>query len=665
MLGANTTLTGTSVSLAGVAGAHALTINSSGSTTFSAAVNVASVTTDAAGSLALNGGAVTTTGAQTYGETAVLGADTTLTGSTVTLAGVQGHTAGGQSLSIAGQAVIGDAGTSTALSQLAVSGTSTLNGHVITSGGQSYAGAVTLGSDVALTTTTDGDVTFASSIGGAQALTVNSSGATTFGGAVDVASVTTDAAGSLALNGGSITTTGAQTYGETAQLGHDTMLTASTVSLLAGVDAATDAGQALAIVGDATIGGAIGTTHALAALSVSGAATLAAGHIATAGDQSYAGAVMLNGDQQLHSRSGAIHFASTLDAASRANLSLSADAGAIGIDGAVGAQAALGALTVHAGTTLDFGASLKAYRLTQTGAGGLAHFRGTVFIEGLDGLSLTGQAFAFDQAVTATTGALQIVHTNGTGTGTSSTVFARDAAVSAATGFTQVGGGNVLLPASIHVAQGPITLAAPATLYAGNARIETQGDITMTGLAGPATALTLASGHGPYPAGTTPLPVAGKLVIGHDDGHADHQINVANLAVPDASAATLFGIIGGQGGALAASRINSSLVNDPFYINLTPWGPVEVINLLVATTVPSAGVPSTPGAASLFTGTVPQGGVTPNALAPYVAPPVLQVLQVQGPAPLLQPSPEAVEPTGQAPLQSSRLERKHLDETLL
>jgi hypothetical protein len=50
-----------------------------------------------------------------------------------------------------------------------------------------------------------GNVTFMGAVGGTSrlgALAVNSSGATTFGAAVKAASVTTDAAGTLALNGG-------------------------------------------------------------------------------------------------------------------------------------------------------------------------------------------------------------------------------------------------------------------------------------------------------------------------------------------------------------------------------------------------------------------------------------------------------------------------------
>ena len=63
-----------------VNGAQTLSIVDSGTTTFNGAVSVASLTTNAGGTTAINGGSVTTTGAQSYGDAVTLGAATTLTG---------------------------------------------------------------------------------------------------------------------------------------------------------------------------------------------------------------------------------------------------------------------------------------------------------------------------------------------------------------------------------------------------------------------------------------------------------------------------------------------------------------------------------------------------------------------------------------------------------
>ena len=61
-----------------------MTVNTAGTTTFANTANVASLTTDAGGTTAINGAAITTTGgAQTYNDDVVLNAAanlTTLTG---------------------------------------------------------------------------------------------------------------------------------------------------------------------------------------------------------------------------------------------------------------------------------------------------------------------------------------------------------------------------------------------------------------------------------------------------------------------------------------------------------------------------------------------------------------------------------------------------------
>src|SRR5205085_9623970 len=76
-----------------------------------------------------------------------------------------------------------------------------------------------------------GNITLAKTVNGAQALAVNTAGTTTFGGAVGnstaLASVTTDAAGSTAINGGSVATTGTQTYNDDVTLGAGTTLSSS------------------------------------------------------------------------------------------------------------------------------------------------------------------------------------------------------------------------------------------------------------------------------------------------------------------------------------------------------------------------------------------------------------------------------------------------------
>ena len=559
-------LAGSAVSFNGtVDGNHGLTVNSAGATTFGAVVRTASVTTDAAGTLAINGGTVETTSAQSYGETAVLGASTTLTGSTVTLnAGADGTGGAGRNLSIAGGAA--------------------LAGNVATSGTQAYSGAVTLVGD---TTLAGSAVSLNNTVDGNHGLTVNSAGATTFGGAVTTAAVTTDAAGTLAINGGAIDTTGAQSYGEVAVLGASTTLTGSTVTLAAGADATGGAGRHLTVTGASVLGGDVSST----------------------GSQTYTGAVNLAGDTTLNSSGGSLVFGSSIDAAANGNLTLHADTGAIDVAGAVGGTGALGALTLRSGTFTTFNGSVVAGSVAQLGAGGLTRFAGSLLAQGAGGLQFNGASFRFDDAVTADLGAISINHTDTAGT----TSFAAGTTVQAATGFTQTGGAGVVLPSVLRVTSGPISIDAPASLPSGQATLSTEGDITITGLQGLSTVLVLSSG-------------TGALRVGLADAMADHKLNVAGLVVPTAGSAELYGSLGGQGGALAASRVNSRLMNAPYFLNGTPWGPVGTIATLAAITAPQSVVASRPGAQSLFSRTMVAHDISPNALEAAADPQVLSIV---------------------------------------
>src|SRR6185503_9613567 len=106
-------------------------------------------------------------------------------------------------------------------------GTTAVNAASIrTSGAQTYNDAVTLGGAGAIRTfasTTNGNITFASTLDGGKNLIVNTGGTTSFGGAVGgttrLTSVTTDATGTTAINGASINTTGAQSFGDDVTLG--------------------------------------------------------------------------------------------------------------------------------------------------------------------------------------------------------------------------------------------------------------------------------------------------------------------------------------------------------------------------------------------------------------------------------------------------------------
>ncbi|TWA85685.1 hypothetical protein FBZ83_103277 [Azospirillum brasilense] len=689
----------------------ALAINGGGTTTVTGAVKAASLATDATGITILNGGSVDTTGVQSYADAVTLGTDTVLTGTQVSLSGgIDAAEAGRQGLTIAGNAALtGTLGTRQALAALTVGGETLLTGATaVTSGAQAYGGAVrlagapsvltgigitfagTLDGGQALTVTSGtGDAVFAGTVGGTErlgALAVNSAGQTRFAQSVRAASVVTDVAGTLALNGGSVDTTGTQTYGERAVLGTDTRLTGGTVVLAGGLDAATRGGQGLTIAGNAVITGAVGGTQALSRLSVTGTAALNGGAVTTVAEQSFGGAVTLGTDtvltggtvsllnggsaasaggqgltvegdavlagvfgetgalrqiavsggtrldgatitttgaqrfggaltvaaaSALSSTGGDLVFGGTVDSANRSALSL--DGASIRASGDIGASGLMGDVTVRTSGGVFYDGAVTVRSLTQT-TGGESRFAKALTATGTDGLRLTGAGFTFGAAVNSA-GSLALVTTDAAGTVT----FGRDATVVTEGGFTQSGGSGIVLPASITAKTGPITLGAVASLPDGQASIAAGGPITMAGLQGKATMLTMASD-------------GGALLIGQEIGTALQKIDVLSLTVPKAGSARMFGNVAGKTDALAASAIDSPLRAAPYFINNTPWGPTEQVSRVAATVVVVVPVPSTPGVTSLFTGTTTRAGLTPNALAAYAAP---QVLTLAGTPPTL------------------------------
>ena len=293
----NATLTATLVTFAGTLdGGHALTMAGATAQTFGGVVGganpLASLTTGT-GLSSINGGSVKTSGGQTYKGAVQLGSDATLTASLVTfMAPVNGT----QSLTIAGATAIN-------------------GGAVTTAKKQTYNGAVQLGANATLTGSL---VTFAGTLDGAYALTMAGATAQTFGGAVGGAAPLTSlttGTGLSSINGGSVKTTGVQTYKGAAQLGSDAALTGSLVTFAGTVNGA----YALTMTGATaqTFGGAVGEATALASLTTgTGLSSINGGLIKTAGTQTYSGQVALGSDATLRASEaddgGAIRFKALL-----------------------------------------------------------------------------------------------------------------------------------------------------------------------------------------------------------------------------------------------------------------------------------------------------------------------------------------------------------------
>jgi hypothetical protein len=116
------------------------------------------------------------------------------------------------------------------------------------------------------------------------------------GGITALTSVTTDAGGTVALNGGTVNTTGAQTYDDAMTLGQPTALTSGgAVTFASKIDG--PGSLSTHALGTTTLGGAIGSTTPLGSLTTQGpgALVVSSPSIQTTGALNLAGDVTVSG----------------------------------------------------------------------------------------------------------------------------------------------------------------------------------------------------------------------------------------------------------------------------------------------------------------------------------------------------------------------------------
>jgi hypothetical protein len=599
-LGADTALSGVAITLSGTVNSdgtnRSLTINDSSTTTLTGAIGgntdgqkLSSLTTNAGGNTVINGGAVRTTLAQTYGDAVTLGADTALTASTVTTKDVLvGNT---KALTITGGAVFGDgaADTVTGLTTLSVSGTTAINTHTVTStAAQTYTGGVTLGVNTTLSgvaITLGGTV---KSDGTNRSLTINDSGSTTLGGVIGgstdgekLSSLTTDSAGTIALNGVSVTTSGAQTYGDAVTLGADTTLTASTVSTQ---DVLVGNTKALTITGNTVLGNSItDTVTGLASLSVSGTTAINTNTITTTGTQTYAGAVSLAEDTTLSGST--ITTQSTLAGGTKA---LTITGSAVLGDGVADTVTGLTTLSVSGTTAINTNTITSVAAQTYTGAvtlgadttlsGVAITLGGTVKSYGVN-RSLTIN----DSGATTLTGAIG-------GSGAAGTDGERLASLTTdAGGSTAINGGSVRSSGAQTygdaVTLGRATTLAGSTLttlstVAGNAKalLVTGNAVLGDAAADTVTGLTTLSISGTTAINTDTITSTGAqtytvaVTLGANTTLSGVAITLGDtvksdgtnrsLTINDSGATTLGGAIGGTGAAGTEGERLTSLTTD-------------------------------------------------------------------------------------------------------
>ena len=284
----DSTLTGNNITLGGVVSgnAHNLTLSDSGASVLGAAVN--NLTTIRTNVVNINGGAVTTSGAQNYGN-ATLGNDAILTGNNINMNGTV--VGSGHSLTLADGGVSTFAGAVSGLNNLQTN-VININGATVSStGAQSY-GNVSLGSNTTLTGNNI-DIT-GTVVGAAHSLVLSDAGTSEFDGAVS--GLTTLQTNVINFNGVTVTTSGAQTYGN-AILNKDTTLTGANINLSGTV---VGNGHALTLSDGATstFGGAVSGLNTLQ-VNAQTAIDINGGSIASTGAQSYTGPVVLGADATL------------------------------------------------------------------------------------------------------------------------------------------------------------------------------------------------------------------------------------------------------------------------------------------------------------------------------------------------------------------------------
>ncbi|MEO8063936.1 MAG: YDG domain-containing protein [Pseudomonadota bacterium] len=282
----------------------------------------------------------------------------------------------------------------------------TLNGAVGNSSGPatgaiSFNGPVNLATGAIAVTTANAAVNFNGTVNGAQTLTVNAgSGVTTFGGAIGavtaLTSLTTDAGGSTALNGGSIRTTGAQTYNDAVTLGADSTLSGVGVQFLGTLNGA----RALVVndSGATVFGGLVGGSTALTSITTDAPGTVAVNTTAvtTTAAQTYNENMTLGANVAFNGIG--LNFAG-IDGAH--TLSVNAGSGAANFNGAIGAATPLTSIAAT-GNTLAVAAATTSGTQAYTASGGVT-LNGNLTTTGND-ITITGQTTLGADATLASNG---------------------------------------------------------------------------------------------------------------------------------------------------------------------------------------------------------------------------------------------------------------------
>ncbi|GMV79606.1 MAG: hypothetical protein AMXMBFR7_07900 [Planctomycetota bacterium] len=467
---------------------------------------------------------VTTTGTQDYDGSVRLYGDVILTGSGVAFSGIVEGDLGSENLTVDATGGTADfGGDLSSLASLDVTANTILLGaDVTTTGAQDYNGAVELQANVALTTSTAGDVTFADTVDGSgaggQNLTLDVAGAIDFQGAIGssvrLGAIQVDDATDLSLLGltaGSFTQvagTGTTTFDGAVDLDAAGGLNVATDTILVNgtVDTVNGGGVTLTAASALTIDAAA-VMNLDGAFLENGAGTVnAAGSITTSNaDVTFTNIVTLDGDLAVTSGGGQIEFLGGAVGSTDGGESLTLDAGSGGFTfgGDLGAAgAALNDLTLTSDQlfTQDVDIVAAGTVLLQTaGATQNAGFTvqaDTLLLEGTGDFTLNGANDVSSFGTSGTGVAGDIVFNNGTTnlttlaidtTGTGNLTLRHDGtldlmgAVSLTGSFVEENaagtgaGGLVTLAQDLNVAAGEDITFKSALAIDGTVEISTSG----------------------------------------------------------------------------------------------------------------------------------------------------------------------------------------------
>jgi filamentous hemagglutinin family protein len=269
-------------------------------------------------------------------------------------------------------------------------------------GAISFTGPVSLATGPIAITTDNAAINFGGSINGAQALAVNAgTGTTSFGAAVGatipLASLTTGSGGGTAINGGSIHTSGAQSFNDAVTLGAATTLTGVNVQFAGRLDGP----YALSVndSGTTAFGGVVGGLAPLVSITTDAPGSVAVNTTAvtTTGAQTYHENMTLGTNAALNGVG--LTFGGTLNGPF--GLTANAGSGALQFVGAVGATTPLTSLAAT-GNTIT--AAAVATSGTQSYAGNAGVTLSGAFVTTDNNFTVTGPTTLGGDVVIQTTG---------------------------------------------------------------------------------------------------------------------------------------------------------------------------------------------------------------------------------------------------------------------